>query len=58
MTVPRPADEVIDELLAETERRYLEPTAGRRHAPVLIFMKAFPVFAALAPASGGSAPSR
>ena len=32
MTVPRPADEVIDELLAETERRYLEPTPGRRHA--------------------------
>jgi len=26
MAVPRPADEVIDELLAETERRYLEFT--------------------------------
>jgi hypothetical protein len=35
-----------------------EPTAGRRGAPVYNFMKVFSVFAALALASGGSAPSR
>ncbi len=40
-----------------TSNQSLEPTAGRREVHV-DFMKQFFVFAALALASGGSAPSR
>jgi len=41
----------------QSPNQSLEPTAGHRDAHIL-FMKQFRKFAALAPASGGAAPSR